>query len=196
MNKFTTFTIVFTGLGGQGLIRFIQILGSSLMKTGFKVITSETHGLSQRGGKVTCFLRFGNEILAPIPMSKTANMIIALEKSCVLDVMKYAKPDKTTIFIVSCYKNAKKDNFYPSDEYILKSVNENTKSIHLVDASKVAGIEVNDLRIVNMKILGFMIRFLPLTSNQIIEVLKSHFTNNILELNISALKEGLLLTSR
>ena len=195
MKKFTNFTIVFTGLGGQGLIRLIQILGSSLIKTGFKVITSETHGLSQRGGKVTCFLRFGNDILAPIPMIKTANMIMAAEKSCVLDVMKYAKPDKTTLFIVSRYKNILKDMHYPSDEYILKSVNETSKNIHLVDVSKVAGIIVNDLRIANMKILGFMIRFLPLTPDQIIEVLKSHFTERILDLNINALKEGLSLLS-
>ena len=86
------YTIVITGLGGQGLIRLLQILGKALLIEGFKIITSETHGLSQRGGKVTCFLRFGNKINAPIPMIGTADMIIALEESSILDTLKYAKP--------------------------------------------------------------------------------------------------------
>ncbi|MHA1460853.1 MAG: hypothetical protein ACTSO8_05170 [Promethearchaeota archaeon] len=39
--KTTNYTIVITGLGGQGLIKFIQILGSILVEKGYKVITSE-----------------------------------------------------------------------------------------------------------------------------------------------------------
>ena len=94
------YTIVITGLGGQGLIRLLQILGKALLMEGYKIITSETHGLSQRGGKVTCFLRFGNELNAPIPMIGTADMIIALEESSILDALKYAKPDKSTNLII------------------------------------------------------------------------------------------------
>ena len=39
---FDNYTLVITGLGGQGLIRLLQILGYALVTQGYKVITSET----------------------------------------------------------------------------------------------------------------------------------------------------------
>ena len=117
---FDNYTIVITGLGGQGLIRLLQILGNALTQSGYKVISSETHGLSQRGGKVTCFLRFGNKISAPIPMVGTADMIIALEESSILDALIYAKPEKSTKLVISSYEKQNIGIDYPALEYVLK----------------------------------------------------------------------------
>ena len=104
--SFDNYTIVITGLGGQGIIRLLQVLGNALMIEGYKVVTSETHGLSQRGGSVTCFLRFGNEFNAPIPMIGSADMIIALEESTIINVLKYCKPDKSTLLVISTYEKS------------------------------------------------------------------------------------------
>ena len=48
------------GIGGTGVIRASTILGWSALQEGFKVRTAETHGMSQRGGSVSSYLRFGN----------------------------------------------------------------------------------------------------------------------------------------
>lgn len=187
---FDCYTIVITGLGGQGLISLLQILGSALMTKGYKVITSETHGLSQRGGKVTCFLCFGDMLNAPIPMIGSADMIIATEKSCILDVLKYAKPNKSTKLIISSYEKSIINEKYPSENYILKVLNENSDNIYFIPATNIAEKLVKNLKAANIVILGYILRFLPLSKKDIENSLKQQFLGKDLEINLKALKEG------
>ena len=106
-------TIVITGLGGQGIVKFIQILGDALTSKNFTVISSETHGLSQRGGNVKCFIRYGNALTSPLPLNYSADIIITLEKSCILDVLEYARRDKATRLIITEYVKPLKNQNYP-----------------------------------------------------------------------------------
>ena len=99
------YTIVFAGVGGQGNITAIIILGEALIQKGFQVHSSETHGLGQRGGKVQTILRFCEKDIAPIPTVGTADLIIATEKSAILDVLKFTDPDKKTKIVIDSYKN-------------------------------------------------------------------------------------------
>lgn len=193
--EFDSYTIVVTGLGGQGLIRLLQILGHALMMRGYKVMTSETHGLSQRGGKVTCFLRFGKKLLAPIPMIGSANMIIALEMSSILDVLKYAKPDKSTNLIISTYEQHKIDLQYPSLEYLLGILYENSENIYFIPVSEIAIKHTGNLKAMNSVILGYILKFLPLDSKDLEESLIQHFSEKNLELNLKAFREGQKLQS-
>ncbi len=187
---FESYTIVITGLGGQGLISLLQILGNALMTKGYKVITSETHGLSQRGGKVTCFLRFGDMLNAPIPMVGTADMIIGTEKSCILDVLKYAKLNKSTKLIISSYEKRIINENYPSQNYILKVLNENSDNIYFIPATTIAEKLIKNLKTANIVILGYILRFLPLSEKNMEISLKQQFFEKDLEINLKALKEG------
>ena len=193
--EFDSYTIVITGLGGQGLIRLLQILGNALMIKGYKVMTSETHGLSQRGGKVSCFLRFGKKLLAPIPMIGSADMIIALEMSSILDVLKYAKTDKSTNLIISTYEKHKIDLQYPSLEYLLGILYENSENIYFIPVSEIAIKHTGNLKAMNSVILGYILKFLPLDSKYLEESLKQHFSEKNLELNLKTFKEGQKLQS-
>ncbi|MFX1315833.1 MAG: 2-oxoacid:acceptor oxidoreductase family protein [Promethearchaeota archaeon] len=184
------YTIVITGLGGQGLISLLHILGKALMENGYKVITSETHGLSQRGDEVTCFLRFGDMLNAPIPMIGSADMIIATEKSCILDVLKYAKPNKSTKLIISTYEKIIINEKYPSKDYLIKVLKENSDNIYNVPATDIAENVVKNQKAANIVILGFILRFLPLSEKDIENSLKQQFLERDLELNLKAFKEG------
>jgi len=190
---FENYTIVMTGIGGQGLISLLQILGDILMKKGYKVTTAETHGLSQRGGKVVCFLRFGNMLAAPIPLIGTADIIIATEKSCILDVLKYAKPDKSTKLIISTYEEKIINKEYPLEKYLFKVLHENSDNIYLVPATDIAEKLVNNLNTANIVILGYIVRFLPLNEKELESSLIQKFSENLLDINLSAFKEGLKL---
>ena len=190
---FDDFTIVITGLGGQGLIRLLQILGNALMDNGYKVITSETHGLSQRGGKVTCFLRFGNKISAPIPMIGTADMIIALEESSILDALKYAKPDKSTRLVISSYEKHIIGTDYPSLKYLLNILFETSDYIYFIPAMEIAVKYTGNLKSINIVLLGYILKFLPLSKNVLEESIKNNFSGKDLELNLRAFNEGLKL---
>ncbi|MCK4370509.1 MAG: 2-oxoacid:acceptor oxidoreductase family protein [Candidatus Lokiarchaeota archaeon] len=193
--NFDSYTIVVTGLGGQGLIRFLQILGNALMIKGYKVMTSETHGLSQRGGKVSCFLRFGNKLLAPIPMIGSADIILSLEESSILDVLFYAKPDKSTNLIISTYEKPQIDTKYPSLEYLLSVLYENSENIYFIPVSEIAVKHTGNLKAMNSVILGYILKFLPLDGKDLEESLIQHFSEKNLELNLKAFREGQKLQS-
>jgi len=191
--NFESYTIVLTGLGGQGLILLLQILGNALMNEGYKVITSETHGLSQRGGKVTCFLRFGKDQYAPIPLLASADMIIALEESCILDVLKYAKPDKSTNLIISTYEKHEFDTEYPPLEYILEILCENSENIHFIPVNEIAVKSTGNLKPMNIVVLGYTLRFLPIKKEVVENTIHDYFSGKKLEINLKAYKEGLNL---
>ncbi|MBY9010690.1 MAG: 2-oxoacid:acceptor oxidoreductase family protein [Candidatus Lokiarchaeota archaeon] len=183
------FTIVITGLGGQGLIRFLQILGYSLMRKGYKVITSEKHGLSQRGGKVTCFLRFGNKITSPIPIIGSVDMIIATEKACILDVLEFAKLDRSSKLIVATYEKESQSSEYPSEEYLSIILNENSDNVCIVPVMQIVD-KFKNLKIINTVILGYIVRFLPIAEDDLLASINQHFKGKFLELNQKAFEEG------
>ena len=73
------FNILSVGVGGQGVIRITQILASAALKGNHHVRTAETHGMAQRGGSVSGYLRFGQHVEGPLIPSGQANIIMAFE---------------------------------------------------------------------------------------------------------------------
>ncbi|KKM26292.1 hypothetical protein LCGC14_1586240 [marine sediment metagenome] len=159
------------------------------MKGGFNVTTSETHGLSQRGGKVVCFLRFGNKRKAPIPMIGSADLIIAAEKSTILDVLKYSKPDKSSILIVSAYERRVINVDYPSEEFFLKILNVNSDKNYILPVMRIVE-KYQNLKIINMTILGYILKYLPMNKEELEDSIKNYFSGESLKLNLIALKDG------
>jgi len=162
------------------------------VRKGYKVITSEKHGLSQRGGKVTCFLRFGEKIAAPIPIIGSADMIIATEKACILDVLEFAKPDLSSKLIIATYEKLSQSSQYFSEDYLLKVLKENSEHIHFVPVMQIVANFTN-LKIINMIILGYILRFIPITEEDIKESINQHFEKALSILNQEILEEGIKL---
>jgi len=187
-----SYTVVITGLGGQGLIRLLRILGYSLMRKGYKVITSEKHGLSQRGGKVICFLRFGEKILAPIPLIGTADMIIATEKACILDVLEFTKPNRSSKLVIADYEKNSQTIEYPTEDYLFKAINENTDFINLVPVMDIVK-KLANLKIINTILLGYVLKYLPVNKENLKESINKHFEGKTLELNLTAFANGMTI---
>lgn len=85
MSKTTSIMIV--GVGGQGSLLASKLLGRLLTDEGYDVKVSEVHGMSQRGGSVVTYVRFGEKVYSPIVTSGEADFIIAFEK---LEAARYA----------------------------------------------------------------------------------------------------------
>ena len=162
------------------------------MQKGYKVITSEKHGLSQRGGKVICFLRFGEKIAAPIPIIGSADMIISTEKACILDVLEFTKEDRSSKLIIATYKKETPTNEYPSDDNLSKVLNENSDNIYSVPVLQIVD-RFKNLKIINTVILGYVARFLPITEEDLLLSINNHFKGISLDLNRKALVEGIAL---
>jgi len=162
------------------------------MQKGYKVISSEKHGLSQRGGTVTCFLRFGEKIAAPIPIIGSVDMIIATEKASIFDVLEFTKLDRSSRLIIADYEKESQSNYYPSEEYFIKILNENSDHINLVPVMPIIA-QYKNLKIINTIILGYILRFLPISEEDIKKSINIYFKKDLVVLNQKALEEGIKL---
>lgn len=75
-----TTNIMIVGVGGQGSLLASKMLGQLLLTQGYDVKVSEVHGMSQRGGSVVTYVRFGDHVYSPIIEQGEADMIISFEQ--------------------------------------------------------------------------------------------------------------------
>ena len=72
--------IMIVGVGGQGTLLASRILGDLLMKKGYDVKISEVHGMSQRGGSVVTYVKYGDAVASPTVEEGCADYILAFER--------------------------------------------------------------------------------------------------------------------
>ena len=58
-------SVMIVGVGGQGSLLASRILGNVLMEQGYDVKVSEVHGMSQRGGSVVTYVKYGEKVYSP-----------------------------------------------------------------------------------------------------------------------------------
>ncbi len=71
-------SVVIAGVGGQGVITAANILAKASLKDGHNVVTSELHGMAQRGGNVECNVRIGN-VYSPMVGKESVDAILSFE---------------------------------------------------------------------------------------------------------------------
>ncbi len=71
--------IMIVGVGGQGNLLTSRILGNLILNEGLDVKLSEVHGMAQRGGSVTTFVRYGEKVYEPIIEEGDADILISFE---------------------------------------------------------------------------------------------------------------------
>ena len=77
MNNTTNIMIV--GVGGQGTLLASRILGNAVIRMGYDVKVSEVHGMSQRGGSVVTYIKYGDKVYSPIIDNGEADIVLAFE---------------------------------------------------------------------------------------------------------------------
>ena len=75
-----TKNVMIVGVGGQGSLLASKLLGTLLTDEGYDVKVSEVHGMSQRGGYVVTYVRFGDKVYSPIIAEGEADFIVSFEK--------------------------------------------------------------------------------------------------------------------
>ena len=75
-----TRSIMIVGVGGQGSLLASRIIGNVLLSQGFDVKVSEVHGMSQRGGSVVTYVKYGSEVCSPVVEKGEADIIISFEQ--------------------------------------------------------------------------------------------------------------------
>ena len=72
--------IMIVGVGGQGSLLASRILGAAALNSGYDVKVSEVHGMSQRGGSVVTYVRYGESVSSPVICEGEADVILSFEK--------------------------------------------------------------------------------------------------------------------
>lgn len=75
-----TKAIMIVGVGGQGTLLASRILGNVLIAAGHDVKVSEVHGMSQRGGSVVTYVKFGEKVYSPVVEKGEADLILSFEQ--------------------------------------------------------------------------------------------------------------------
>ncbi len=88
-----TKNIMIVGVGGQGTLLASRVLGCILLQKGYDVKVSEVHGMSQRGGSVVTYVRFGDRVYSPIIDKGGADFIVSFEELEAVRYLEYLKPE-------------------------------------------------------------------------------------------------------
>ena len=87
-----TKNIMIVGVGGQGTLLASKMLGYVLLEQGYDVKVSEVHGMSQRGGSVVTYVRYGDKVYSPVIDEGEADVILAFEQLEAARWLSFLKP--------------------------------------------------------------------------------------------------------
>lgn len=85
--------IMIVGVGGQGSLLASKLLGYLLLNQGYDVKVSEVHGMSQRGGSVVTYVRYGDQVYSPVIDKGEADFIVSFETLEAARYVEYLKPN-------------------------------------------------------------------------------------------------------
>ena len=76
-----TLNFLLAGVGGQGTILASDVLVNVGLAAGYQAKQAEVHGMSQRGGSVTSFVRWGKVVYSPLVGAGEVDVYLAFEKA-------------------------------------------------------------------------------------------------------------------
>lgn len=186
MNK----SVMIVGVGGQGTLLASRILGSALLSSGFNVKLSEVHGMSQRGGSVVTYVKYGENIASPVIEKGEADIILAFEQLEAARWLEYMKPDGKVVV------NTQKidpmsvvigDSVYP--EGVIDSVRAAGADVLEIDALPLAQ-QAGSSKAVNVVLIGAMAKFTDIPKEVWLEAVKECVPAKFMELNLNAFELG------
>ena len=184
-----TKSVMIVGVGGQGSLLASRILGNVLLQQGFSVKVSEVHGMSQRGGSVVTYVRYGEKVASPIIEKGCADTVLAFELLEAKRAVPYLKEGGKIIVNAQqmdpmpvILGTAK----YPED--IDEVLNANAEVIKL-DAAKLA-LEAGNLKAVNVVLIGVLAKSSNIAYDVWVNTIKSTVPEKFLEVNLKAFDLG------
>lgn len=188
MGKTTNIMIV--GVGGQGSLLASKLLGGLLLDEGFDVKVSEVHGMSQRGGSVVTYVRYGERVASPIITEGEADYILSFEK---LEAARFAACLKQGGHIIVNTQEidpmpvliGKAD--YPHD--VLSELTDRGVDVDAVDALSVAR-EAGSAKCVNIVLLARLSKHLNIPVEKWRAAIAKSVKPQFVELNLKAFELG------
>ena len=182
--------ILFSGVGGQGILLASEIMAYALLSAGYDAKKSEVHGMAQRGGSVTAQLRYGDKVYSPLIEPGRADIQVAFEMMEAVRYLPYLH--KKSIVVVNTQKIlppsvATGQTSYP--ENVLDHITSLGIKVVLVDAFDLAR-EVGEVRTANVVMVGAVSTFLPIASSVYEEIIRARVPARFRDVNLQAFAAG------
>lgn len=185
-----TKNIMIVGVGGQGTLLASKLLGRLLLSKGYDVKVSEVHGMSQRGGSVVTYVRWGDRVCSPIIDKGQADCVLSFELLEAARYTEYVKPGGRIIV------NSQQINPMPViagaaayPENLVEKLG--TLDIH-VDAFDALSLaeEAGNSKAVNLVLMGRLARHFDFTKEEWMDAIEHSVPPKFLELNKKAFALG------
>lgn len=183
--------IMIVGVGGQGTLLASKLLGWVLVNQGYDVKVSEVHGMSQRGGSVVTYVRFGEKVYSPVIDKGEADVILSFELLEAARWLEYLKPNGK--IIVNTQKMEPMPVITGSAEYPENLVDKMKNAGADVDAQDFLKIANNagSSKAVNIALMGRLSKaFEEIPESVWVEGIKANVPPKFLELNLKAFEMG------
>ena len=189
-----TVNVMIVGVGGQGSLLASKLLGKVLVDAGYDVKVSEVHGMSQRGGSVVTYVRFGDRVASPIIDLGESDFILSFEKLEAARYAEYLSPNGKIIVNtqeIDPMPVIVGKAVYPS--HVLNELESRDVTVDAVDALSLAE-KAGTAKAVNVVLLGRLARSLPdIPREAWQDAIKSSVKPKFVEVNLRAFDLGYAL---
>lgn len=178
------------GVGGQGALLASKLLGRLLVDEGYDVKISEVHGMSQRGGSVVTYVRFGDKVYSPIIDKGEADYIVSFEKIEAARYAEHLKPDGS--IIVNTQQIDPMPVIIGAAEYpenILEELKSKGFNVDEIDALSLAN-EAGSAKAVNIVLMGRLAKRFSIPRERWLEALKNAVAPKFIDMNLKAFDLG------
>ena len=184
-----TKNIMIVGVGGQGTLLASRILGNTVINEGYDVKVSEVHGMSQRGGSVVTYVKYGDKVYSPIIDRGEADIILAFESLEAYRALPYLKKDGQIIV-----NTQQMDPMpvitgamqYPENIVEKIGAKANLKTVDALNLAKEAG----NIKAVNVVLIGIMAKSTDIPYEKWVETIKTTVPEKFLDVNLKAFELG------
>ncbi|PIE58921.1 MAG: indolepyruvate oxidoreductase subunit beta [Desulfobulbus propionicus] len=182
--------ILFSGVGGQGILLASELTAYVQLAAGFDVKKSEVHGMAQRGGSVEAHLRYGERVYSPLIEAGKADILVAFEILEAVRYLPYLHPDSAVV--VNTQKIlppavALGKMTYPTD--ILSELTSRRINVVAIDAFAIAD-QVGELKTANVAMVGAMSNFLAVEASVFLQVIDRTVKEQFRAVNKKAFEAG------
>ncbi|MBO5101914.1 MAG: indolepyruvate oxidoreductase subunit beta [Clostridia bacterium] len=185
-----TKNIMIVGVGGQGSLLASKLLGKLLTDEGLDVKVSEVHGMSQRGGSVVTYVRYGEKVYSPIIDKGEADFIVSFE---LLEAARYAHfLKKGGKIIVNTQKIDPMPVITGKEAYPDAAI-ENLAALGVsVDCEDAltAALEAGSAKAVNIVLMGKLSKYLDIPTEKWISAIRESVKEKFVDLNVRAFLIG------
>ena len=185
-----TKNIMIVGVGGQGSLLASKLLGRILLEMGYDVKVSEVHGMSQRGGSVVTYVRYGDSVASPVIDKGEADYIVSFELLEAARWLSYLKPDGQ--IVTSTQRIDPMPVIIGAAEYpdeLVEKMRATGAKVDAMDCLALAN-EAGSSKAVNLVLMGRLSKYFDIPEEEWMAAIQASVPEKFLELNKKAFLLG------